>query len=165
MGLARFFGQACCDMGLDWLTADRMQVAIYLSALVVAVVRLLVIWTIGWRSNSGSGTVVVRLTSRGRDLDSERPQYAVSCPAHSDAYRVPNVPEAMSYLGLRHLAVIPDRSGTRHWTPIGCSLASASAGSGGSGGVSSSPSCGGFGSRTSARARVAETNLAVADQQ
>ena len=116
MGLARFLGQACCGMGLDWLTADRVQVAIYLSALVVAAVRLLVIWTIGWRSYSGRGTVVVRLTSRGRELDSERCEYAVSCPAHCDAHSIPSVPEAMSYLGLRHLAVIPDRSGTRHWT-------------------------------------------------
>lgn len=116
IGLPRFVGQACCGMSFDWLTADRVQVAIYIAALVVAVVRLLVIWTIGWRSYSARGTIVVRLTSRGRELDDERQEFAVSCPAHGDAYHVPDAPEAMSYLGLGHPAVAPDNSGTRHWT-------------------------------------------------
>lgn len=83
-------------MSFDWLTADRVQVAFYAGALAVAVVRLVVIWTISWRSYSRKGTAIVRLTSRGRELDDERPQYAVSCPAHSNAYRSPQKPEAMS---------------------------------------------------------------------
>ena len=103
-------------MSFDWLTADRVQVAFYVAALVVAIVRLVVIWTIGWRSYSGKGTTVVRMTPRGRELDDERPQYAVSCPRHCNAYRSPPVPEAMQHLALGHLAVTPAKLGTRNWT-------------------------------------------------
>lgn len=103
-------------MGFEWPTADQFQIGIYIAAFVIAVVRLVTVWTIGWRNLSRKGTVVVRLTPRGRELDDERVQYAVSCPAHSDAYRSPKMPEAMSYLALNHLAVTPDKSGTRHWT-------------------------------------------------
>ncbi|MDE0495985.1 MAG: hypothetical protein OXH86_01395 [Acidimicrobiaceae bacterium] len=98
------------------MTADRVQVAFYVAALVIAVVRLVIIWTIGWRSYSGKGTVVVRLTPRGRELDAERIEFAVSCPTHGNAYRSATMPEAMSYLALTHLAVTPDKAGTRNWT-------------------------------------------------
>ena len=103
-------------LSLSWPTADQIQVAIYFAALVVAVARLIIIWTIGWNSYSGRGTVVVRLTKRGRELDDERPEYAVSCRAHSNAYHSSTVPEAMSYLALTIRAVTPVKSGTRHWT-------------------------------------------------
>lgn len=103
-------------MSFDWLTAACVQVAFYAAALVVAIVRLVVIWTIGWRSFSGKGTVVVRMTPRGRELNVERPQYAVSCPRHSNAYRSRSMPEAMQYFALTHLGVLPGKSGTRNWT-------------------------------------------------